>query len=445
MFAKALRVALGAVLVVVAALVGYLWIAPPNLLKVGTNYAAKIVCSNVFLAGRDAQEVLALDVQAPGHPLLKQVSVSVDESAGQVTARVFGFAAPAVSQYRPGLGCTNLHDATLSPASLPMLAAPGEEVWPQGNAVTLSQDPKLVQAMTDPALLGEGYRAALVVHRGQIIAESYADGFDADTPLLGWSMTKTLVAALFGTLEQAGLVSRDMDLTSSYPDWAQDDRADITLADMLAMSSGLGWNEGYGDVSDVTRMLYLVDDMAGFAASQPLVAPVGTDFIYSSGTSTALSRVMQNLAGDDNLSYPQGALFAPLGMSSAVLETDATDTFVGSSYMYATARDWARFAQFLLQGGQWDGQALLPEGYTDWMFAPAPASDGLYGKGQIWIESPGERPPFEDAVWMQGHDGQFIGIFPSRDLIVLRMGLTPSRLDYSSLPLAQAIIAALDG
>ena len=176
MFAKALRVALGAILVVVAALVGYLWIAPPNLLKVGTNYAAKIVCSNVFLAGRDAQEVLALDVQAPGHPLLKQVSVSVDESAGQVTARVFGFAAPAVSQYRPGLGCTNLHDATLSPASLPMLAAPGEALWPQGNAVTLSQDPKLVQAMTDPALLGEGYRAALVVHRGQIIAESYADG-----------------------------------------------------------------------------------------------------------------------------------------------------------------------------------------------------------------------------------------------------------------------------
>ncbi|MFC3614663.1 serine hydrolase domain-containing protein [Lutimaribacter marinistellae] len=424
---------------------GYLFVSPPDLLRVGTNYSAKMVCSNVFIAGRDAEETLAVDVQAPGHPLLKQISVDVDTDAQLVRAWVFGFFAPATSQYREGLGCTNIHDAALSDERLDMPAPSSGGLWPKGNDIAPSQDADVLDILSDEALLGEGYRAVVVVRNGRIVGETYAEGFDAETPLLGWSMTKTVTAGLIGTLVGSGEMGLDDPLTASYAEWSRDDRAQITVADMLSMTSGLQWNEGYGNVSDVTRMLYLEDDMSGFASGLGAETGTGDAFNYSSGTSTMLSRVWQDRVGADSLGYPRDALFEPLGMTSAVMETDASDTFVGSSYMYATARDWARFGQFLLQKGVWDGSQLLPQGFTDWMFEPVSASDGRYAKGHLWLESPGDLPPFEDAVWLQGHDGQFIGIFPSHDMVVVRLGLTPSKLGYSSLPLAKALIAAFEG
>ncbi|MCG7519790.1 serine hydrolase [Ruegeria sp. Ofav3-42] len=440
--AKTLNIVAGALALGIVGAVGYLIVSPPDLLKVGTNYSAKIVCSNVFIAGRNPDEVLAVDVQAPGHPLLKQIAINVDAEKQTVTARIFGFFAPATSQYREGLGCTNIHDATLSDTTLTALEPLPDGIWPTGNQVELTQDPEIARILSDETLLGEGHRAVVVVRNGRIVGESYGDGFDENTPLLGWSMTKTVTAGLIGTLIKSEQISLQDTLTASYPGWEQDGRKDITVSDMLAMSSGLQWNEGYGDVSDVTRMLYLTNDMAEFVSGQPAESEIGTDFNYSSGTSTALSRVWQDQLSDGGLTYPQEALFEPLGMTSVVLETDAADTFVGSSYMYATARDWARFGQLLLQKGEWDGQQILPKGFTDWMFEPVAASDGMYGKGHLWLESPGGLPPFEDAVWLQGHDGQFIGVFPSHDMVLVRLGLTPSKHGYSSLPMAKRLITA---
>ncbi len=442
MLVKAAKIFAGAAVAGALGLTGYLLIAPPDLLKVGTNYSAKIVCSNVFIAGRDPDEVLSVDVQAPGHPLLRQISIKVDREAQNVEARIFRFFAPATSQYREGLGCANLYTSELSDKTLAASPSLPDGIWPKGNRVNPSQDAEIERILSDETLLGEGYRAVVVVRDGRIVGESYAPGFDENTPLLGWSMTKTVTAGLIGTLIQSGQMALDDKLIDSFPEWADDSRRDITVADMLSMASGLEWNEEYGDVSDVTRMLYLRDDMAGFAAGRPAESEIGTDFNYSSGTSTALSRVWQDAVGDGGLSYPKEALFEPLGMTSVVLETDAADTFVGSSYMYATARDWARFGQFLLQKGVWDGQQILPEGFTDWMFEPVAASNGAYAKGHLWIEAPGGVPSFEDSVWLQGHDGQTIGIFPSHDMVVVRLGLTPSKLGYSSLPLAQELIAA---
>ncbi|NOD84873.1 serine hydrolase [Ruegeria sp. HKCCD6119] len=445
MFSKVLKAGLGVVVLGIVGLLGYLLIAPPDLLKVGTNYSAKIVCSNVFIAGRDPEEVLAVDVQAPGHPLLKHVSIEVDREAQTVHARLFRFFAPARSQFRQGLGCTNVHATSLSAQGLEAAKPAPTGLWPSGNDVAQSHDSKFQAVLSDDTLLGEGYRAVVVVQGGRIVAERYAEGFDADTPLLGWSMTKTVTAGLIGTLIKAGQMNVSDTLVDSFPEWAEDARRDITVADMLAMTSGLQWNEEYGDVSDVTRMLYLSNDMAGFAADRALEAGIGTDFNYSSGTSTVLSRVWQDKLPDGGLSYPRDALFEPLGMASAIIETDVADTFIGSSYMYATARDWARYGQFLLEKGVWDGAQILPTGFVDWMFGPVAASGGEYAKGHLWLKSPGDLPPFEDAVWLQGHDGQSIGIFPSRDMVVVRMGLTPSRVGYSSLPLAKALIAAFGG
>jgi CubicO group peptidase (beta-lactamase class C family) len=225
----------------------------------------------------------------------------------------------------------------------------------------------------------------------------------------------------------------------------------------MGMSSGLAFNEDYGDVSDVTRMLYLEPDMAGFAEAMPLAGEVGKTWHYSSGTPELLSRIWQDALGDpaNALAWPRAALFDPLGMSSAVLETDEKGTFVGASYLYATARDWARFGQFLLQDGVWKGVEILPDGFVGWMREEVPASKGEYGRGQLWLHGSdagtpaGQNPDAgfdlpRDAFWMLGHDGQSIAIVPSKKLVIVRLGLTPSKLGYKAQGLVEALVKQVD-
>lgn len=453
---KIVRWFLGLVVLAIAALVAWLYIAPPELIRVGSGYSAKIVCSNVFIAGRDANDVLAVDVQAPGHPLLRLMRVSVDKNRGTVSAGLFGVLGKGIAVSRDGLGCASVPDGNVTKARQTSIhvepAATRQDVlWPEGERVDSSQDPELAKILDDPGETGTGMRAVVVVKNGHIVAERYGDGFSPKTPLLGWSMTKTVNAAILGTLVKDGKMTvTDKGL---FAPWKADGRAAISLADMMAMSSGLEFNEDYGDVADVTRMLYLEPDMAGFAAAKPLTGEVGKVFSYSSGTAVMLSRLWQDAIGDKDkaLAWPRTALFEPLGMHSAVLETDEQGTFVGSSYLYATAHDWARFGQFLLQGGVWNGNDILPAGFVDWMREPAPASK-VYGKGQLWIEGPGdEGSPGagiasglpKDTYWMEGHDGQTVAIIPSEQLVVVRLGLTPAKLGYRPQTMAAALVKAL--
>lgn len=308
--------------------------------------------------------------------------------------------------------------------------------------------------LDDVALGGPGMRAVVVVRNGRIIGERYGEGFNADTPLLGWSMTKTVTAGIIGTLVGGGRMS--LDKTGLFEPWKADGRIAISLADLMAMSSGLEFNEDYGDVADVTRMLYLEPDMAGFAEAKPLAHEVGKVFSYSSGTTLLLSRLWQEAVGDPAkaLAWPRERLFGPLGMTSAVLEADARGTFAGSSYLYATAHDWARFGQFLLQDGVWNGARILPEGYVGWMREKAPAANGEYGRGQLWLRGPqggtprGQDPDtgFDlpaDTFWMQGHDGQTVAMVPSANLVVVRLGLTPSKLRYKPQAMLSALVRAV--
>ncbi|MER8976133.1 MULTISPECIES: serine hydrolase [unclassified Mesorhizobium] len=447
---------LGLAVLAAAILAGWLYFAPPELIRVGSGYAAKIVCSNVFIAGRDADDVLAVDVQAPGHPLLKLMRVSVDKEKGTVSAGLFGVLGKSVAVARDGLGCASVPDGDIAAAKAVAGAAPTpaplpDLIWPEGDKADASQDPEVAKVLDDPAMTGAGMRAVVVVKNGRIVAEHYGDGFSEKTPLLGWSMTKTVNAAIVGTLVKEGKLA--MTNQGLFGPWKGDGRVVISLADMMAMSSGLEFNEDYGDVADVTRMLYLEPDMAGFAGSKPLTGEVGKVFSYSSGTAVMLSRLWQDAIGDKDkaLAWPRTALFDPLGMQSAVLEADEHGTFVGSSYLYATARDWARFGQFLLQGGVWNGKEILPAGFVDWMREPATASK-VYGNGQLWIEGPGdeENPGAggaaglpKDTYWMEGHDGQTVAIIPSEQLVVVRLGLTPARLGYRPQAMVAALIKAL--
>ncbi|WP_265518210.1 serine hydrolase domain-containing protein [Nitratireductor luteus] len=454
-----LKWASGAVTALLAGLFLLLYVAPPDLIRVGSGYAAKIVCSNVFIAGREPETVLARDVQAPGHPLLRLMWVDVDASDATVRAGLFGLFGDGLAVFRRGTGCAAVPDGNLAAAAHSSASAgeraSGTEPWPEGLAINASDSPALAAALDDPETVGPGMRAVVVVRDGHIIGERYGDDVaHFDQPLLGWSMTKTVTAAVVGTLVREGRLSVEDD--GLLPQWEGNERSKITIADLLGMESGLEFNENYGSVTDVTQMLYLEPDMVQVPAGKPLVAAPGEAFSYSSGTSVLLSRIWQNAFEDpqEALDWPANALFGPLGMTSAVLEADARGTFVGSSYLYASARDWARFGQFLLDDGTWKGRRILPTGWVDWMRTPTKASGGEYGR-HLWLHGPRvDRPQDEepdagyelpdDAYWLLGHDGQTMTIIPSRRLVVLRMGLTPTKLGYKPQVLVEAVVKWID-
>jgi CubicO group peptidase (beta-lactamase class C family) len=468
---KTLRRLLAVLIILLVAAALLLWLRPPALLRVGANYTAKIVCSNVFLAGRDAADVLSSDVQAPGIGLLRLMRVSVDEPHGIVRAGFFGFIGGGLAVWRPGAGCTVVADGDLgqlvplpprpgestlpnqsampNPSTMPKgsassdSAAPDNLLWPEGNRVTTTA--ALQSLLADDALTGPGMRAVVVVDHGRIVAERYAAGFTPSTPLLGWSMTKTVTASLVGLLIQDGKLT--LDQSGFWP--PGDGRDHIRMSDLLAMVSGLRFDEQYGAVSDVTRMLYLEPDAAGFAYAQPLAHPVGALWSYSSGTANIVARIVQNIAGSTLI---QDRIFSPLGMKSAVIEADERGTLVGSSYMYADAEDWARYAQFLLQDGVWQGHRLLPAGYVDMMATPVAASHGEYGHGFVWLWASdplieGQNPDTgfgipPDTFYLMGHDGQSIAIIRSRQMAIIRLGLTPYTERYSPQRLIQALLEA---
>lgn len=442
---------------------------PPPLLRIGANYAAEIVCSNLYLAGRDPQAVLRTDVQTPGSSaLLRLMRVTVDRRDRLVRAGIGGFIGNGLAVETPGRGCTVIPDghwrrflarsgAPASATGTPVAAAaPPEAVaptpdplWPDGDRSVI--DPRLQSIVDDPSLAGPGMRAIVVVHDGRIVAERYGPGFGPSTPLLGWSMTKSVFAGLVGVLVGEGRLS--LRASAGLGRFPGDPRAAIRIADLMSMTDGLRFNERYGGVSDVTRMLFLEPDMAAFAASQPLAHPVGRVWSYSSGTAMILARIVQRAAGPHPRAFAREHLFAPIGIRSATIESDENGTLVGSSYLYATARDWARYAELLRRGGVWNGVEVLPAGFVAAMTRPVAASEGQYGAGMIWRfagspTTPGVDPDRvfgipSDAFWMEGFDGQRIAIIPSRALVVLRMGLTPSGMHYQPQRLVGSLLEAL--
>jgi len=442
-------------LALLAGALTWLKVAPPELLRVGANYSAKMVCSNVFIAGRDADQVMREDVQAPGNPLMRLIRVSVDLDKNTVSGGLFGFIGNGLAVYRPGTGCATVADGDLQRAAQvtsqrPLIAEPpADQPWPAGSA---AQSVPALQALVErDDLAGPGMRGIAVIYKGRLVAQAYGHGFDASTPLLGWSMTKSVTAALVGMQIADGKLAMDQD--GFWPQGSAGREA-IKLSNLMAMDDGLDFNEGYGDVSDVTRMLYLEPDMAAYMQARPLAHKPGSFWNYSSGTTVFLSHLWQQAAGSQSLELPYSRLFAPLGMHSAIIEADARGTLVGSSYMYATAQDWARYGQLLLQDGVWNGQRLLPEGFVQTISSPSAASKGEYAQGQLWRWGPqgatpeGENPDSAfgipaDTYWMRGHDGQTIAIVPSKQLVVVRLGLTPKSQLYQSQGLLAAVVKSL--
>lgn len=436
-----------AVLIVLALLVATLvavvtWYRP--MLLTGTGYAAHNACAVHFLTGRDDPEM-----DLPPNPLVPVLRTEIDEDDGTAESSVLGVAfrqTAHVSEYGCALGARTAGSQSSEPPAPP--PGDGQSGLRRADAADI---PSGVQTVLHEAAAQEGTRGLVVVHRGQIVGEWYADGFDPDTRQLGWSMGKSVAATLVGRA-QVEFPEADLDPASTRlrPEWT-DDRADISLDHLLRMTSGLEWDEDYDLGTPITRMLFSEPDMAGFAASQPLAHPPGAYRQYSSGTTNILCDVLHERTGLGPEMADQ-LLFEPLGMHSAILEADASGRSVCSSYLWATPRDWATFGQFVLDDGTVGGERLLPDGWMEFVTSadPAGGEPEPYG-AQWWLNDAGDGSALRlpdmpaDAFWASGHDGQYIVVVPSADLVVVRTGFTPGAtlgelgIDHLVSDLARAV------
>ena len=273
--------------------------------------------------------------------------------------------------------------------------------------------------------------AVVVQHRGEVVAEAYADGVTADTTLISWSMAKSITHALVGMAQMDGLL--DVHAPTGIAQWQNDDRKHITLQHLLEMRSGLAWIEDYveGNESDVIEMLFGAgkEDHAAYAINQQLSSTPGSEWYYSSGTTNIISRLLGDALGDKNSSHDktqsfmQTRLFDAIGMASATAQFDLVGTFVGSSYVYATARDFAKFGELYLRDGIWDNKRVLPSGWVDHARAQTVIDDETgQGYGAHWWTQPGEPR----SLIASGYEGQQIFVLPERDLVIVRLGKTIS-------------------
>jgi CubicO group peptidase (beta-lactamase class C family) len=274
--------------------------------------------------------------------------------------------------------------------------------------------------------------AEIVVHKGEVVHETYGPDTGPDTTLISWSTGKSVTHALVGIAVRDGLL--DLDAPAPVPEWAGDARSAITLRQLLHMTSGLRFVEDYVDdtISHCIDMLFGAGqaDVAAYAAALPLDYEPGTVFSYSSGTTNIICRIVGEAVGggeEGMRAFMARELFEPLGMTSADPRFDAAGTFIGSSFLYCTARDFARFGQLYLADGVWDGRRLLPKGWVDFARTPAPAPvEEEFGYGAHWWLWDGHGFPGTFAA--HGYEGQYIIVRPDRDLVVVRLGKTPTEV-----------------
>lgn len=409
----------------------------------GAAYGAKLLATGVFVAERTPESVAAAELRFV--PFLKY---EVDRDARTVTAWTIGNNRKT-AVYREGLGVALAHDGQVEalrargkPGLLPDMSHLADAPWPMGDAPSVRGRPggideAALTAAVDRAFAESSWfdrkrtRALVVVYDGEIVAERYAPEFGPDQRFAGWSMTKSVLHALYGIAVRDGVLSVE-DHPHFWRDPA-DPRSAVTIDMMLRMSSGLAFGEfDFFPPSDLVSMLFLSPDTAAYAARLPLAHAPDTVWAYASGTTNMLSAVLRHAYGDDAYhALPYTELFRKLGMRGAIIETDASGTFVCSSFMFATARDYARFGMLYAQDGVWMGERILPGGWVEYARTPSAIDHpGPYG-AHWWLPTEREKakarergtPIPEDAFHASGFEGQAIVVAPSRRLVVVRLGL----------------------
>jgi CubicO group peptidase (beta-lactamase class C family) len=406
-----------------------------------TGLVSHTLCSSVFISGLDPDEVYIESLEPrPGMNFIDWgIRYQVDQHRRQVSSTIMGwFQSRAV--YRGKFGCLLVRAA--EPAfndtipvvpndGIPYLAeiAGPEVIEPTDDRLRAALEREFKEPNSPPY---KRTKAVVVVYGDRVIAERYAPGYGVNTPLLGYSATKSVMNALVGILVR----KKQLAVENPAPVNAWSDRSDprheITTDNLLRMTSGLDLYEG-GPFSPVARMLYLEPDMAKYAESAPLAEKPGSTWNYTSGNTLIVSRIVRDSVGghaQDVLRFAHRELFGPLGMRSAVLEFDATGTPVGSTYMLASARDWARFGLLYLNNGVIGGRRILPENWI--YYTTMPTLSTGYGAG-FWLNRVAGNVPSEEISWgipgapsdaffARGIFGQFIVVIPSQQLVVVRLG-----------------------
>lgn len=419
---------------------------PDRAIRIGVASVSQLLCEQTFIAGLDPQRVFREEVQPKRglRVLLKRLRYRIDRPVRQVQASWAGHFA-SIARFEPGTGCV-VHDAGhASPAAMSAAKADASQPPP------ISEDPQIITGSTPlQAALDQAFaeparppyrrvRAIVIMRSGRIVAERYAAGITPDTPLLGYSVSKSVIHALVGILVGDGVL--DIERRAPVAAWRDPDdpRHAITLDQLLRMSSGLALEESDSGFDPVSRMLFLHGaDMARYAEQAPLQAPPGSVFSYTSGNTLIASEILRDAVGGNAAAvrhFAQQRLFEPLGMMHATMEFDDAGTPVGSTRMLASARDWGRFGQLYLDRGYARGRRLLPADWVDQATTPTLGQD--YGSG-FWLNT-GRTANSRwriahgmpaDAFYASGLFGQRIVIIPSQQLVIVRFGATIDPPDF---------------
>lgn len=431
-------------------LIGIIYLVATNYKKTNiiTGYSSKYLASTYFMTDRtqDLTEQNDLDFSP-----INMASTTINEAEKSVISTVFGLG-KRKAIYHDGLGATLINDnynpnlkvlypkRTQVDPSIPYpfgTATQTDTVFKNINYVKLN---KAVESAFDTE---DRTRSVIVIHQDQIIAEKYADGFDKNSILIGWSMTKSITSTLFGILQKQGKI--DIYKDHVFPEWDNDDRSKITLNDLLHMKSGLAWEEDYSKISDVTKMLFLDEDMSKSQLIKPAKYPPNTHWNYSSGTTNLLSGYLRNQfdSQQEYLDFWYEALIDKIGMNSMIVETDQSGHYVGSSFGWATTRDWAKFGLLYLHQGNWNGEQIIDTSWVNYSAKVVDGSNGQYG-GHFWLNAGGYLPDVPKNVYSaNGFQNQRVYIIPDSDLVVVRLGLAATNSKKMLNELLSGIIQAV--
>ena len=440
---------------------------PGRAAGVATGFISHQVCSATFVSGLDPVEFYRQAIAPTTAPLDFLMSHRIDRERGEVTATFAGLA-ESRAVYRGPLGCLVLHDpppaaarierALPVPSLLPPIAGPAL-VEPTTPALKVALDRAFEETTAPPH---RWTKAVVIVRDGRIIAERYAPGESIDTPIIGWSATKSVMNALAGILVRQSKLSLYGPAPVAAWSAPGDKRRMISIDNLLRMTSGLDLGNsltaGISDMIDPSsQMLFDERDMAGFAERAPLKAAPGTRWDYANGNTLLLSRLVRDSAGGDaaaTLAFARRELFDRLGMTNVTLEFDAVGTPIGSSHMLAPARDWARFGMLYLNDGVVGGARLLPEGWVDYSATPTPGSETFGYASGFWTnrgDSAGAQRRVRlglpaDSFMARGAFGQYVIVVPSRRLVVARFGIShaPDNDMAAVARLVADVIAATD-
>jgi CubicO group peptidase (beta-lactamase class C family) len=439
--------------------------------KVATGFVANILCSETFVSGLDPDRVFAETTDAmPGAGLISwAMDYKVDRSARDVTVTLFGFGR-SHAVYREGFGCylafgNASADRALpppeqqsQPALLPAIAGPSP-VAPATPQLGAALDRAFAEPDAPPF---RRTRAVVVVKDGRIVAERYADGYGIDTPILGFSATKSVISALIGILVRKGELTLDRPAPVAAWQKPGDPRSGITVDQLLRHTAGLALGSSLSAslasaLEPVNRMKFMEADKAGYAETIGVETAPGTAWNYHDGNTIILSHLIRDAAGGspaDVLRFARAELFAPLGMRHVTLEFDESGTPEGSSQMLASARDWARFGTLYLNDGMVGGKRILPEGWVSYSASPTPNAWVGYGAG-FWTnrgDSFGAKYRIEhgwprDAFFAKGTIGQYVIVIPSERLVIVRLGRSPNWPPESDgvFDLVRDVVAATGG